>query len=353
MQQATNTSQDVTRGSGFASFNENNALGLEDLNRELHVGMAEPSATQDGMSDLYEGPAHYTPVARMRTEGEDSLGGRGVVRVAAPDPFDGNKKNFKRFKLQYGLYIAANERAFQADYQKIVFVLSYMKYGAAELWADSVVERALMEEDWGTWDGFTDRLCRAFTDTNEPKRAIDAIGALKQGERPAAEYFLRLEQLALIADLDVAFDKQILHRVEQGLNWMIVDKIYQSERLPDSYGEFKQRAINIDEMWNRRREMKKSLGLSTIAKGSEMSRRAEKGKDRERPHIKEDRAERKADPDAMDVDQRKKNRGPPTCYRCGIEGHIARYCHDNAVARKLAAEEERHGWGRDTNEDFA
>jgi hypothetical protein len=242
---------------------------------------------------------------------------------------------------------------FQEDYQKIMFVLSYMKYGSAELWADSVVERALVEEDWGTWEGFTERLCKAFTDENALKRAIDSIGTLKQGERAAAEYFLRLEQLAQIADIDIAFDKQILHRVESGLNWAIVDKIYQSERLPESYGEFKQRAINIDEMWNRRREMKKNLGLTGFVKGNEASRRGNKGKDHERPPIRHDRAERKADPDAMDVDRKKKNRGPLTCYRCGREGHIARYCHEDAVARKLEAEEERHGWAQDSTEDFA
>jgi hypothetical protein len=62
----------------------------------------------------------------------------------------------------------ANQLDFPNDKSHILFVLSYMSGGSAELWANSFVEKALQLDDWGHWRNFTDMLSRDFGDGDEP-----------------------------------------------------------------------------------------------------------------------------------------------------------------------------------------
>jgi hypothetical protein len=50
----------------------------------------------------------------------------------------------------------------------IWFVLSYMKGGDAELWANAYVDKALENDCWGTWTDFLDALARDFGNRTEP-----------------------------------------------------------------------------------------------------------------------------------------------------------------------------------------
>jgi hypothetical protein len=97
----------------------------------------------------------------------------------------------------------ANREAFKEKESMIWFTLSYMKGGAAELWANVYVDNALETNDWGTWEEFLDKLAHDFGNKEEPRRALEELGCLQQGKKSAAEYFLRFEQLASIVGIDV------------------------------------------------------------------------------------------------------------------------------------------------------
>jgi hypothetical protein len=66
----------------------------------------------------------------------------------------------------------------------IWFTLSYMKGGAAELWANVYVDQALESDDWGTWEDCLDKLARDFGDREEPRKALEEMGRLQQGKKP-------------------------------------------------------------------------------------------------------------------------------------------------------------------------
>jgi hypothetical protein len=53
--------------------------------------------------------------------------------VALPDPFDGKKENYRRFRQQFGLFMTANRFKFKEKESMIWFTLSYMKGGDVEL----------------------------------------------------------------------------------------------------------------------------------------------------------------------------------------------------------------------------
>ena len=133
---------------------------------------------------------------------EEPFSKKATIKVALPDYFDGDAKNYKRFRRTYGTYIYVNGHLFREDYKKILFVLSYMRQGRAGRWADDFVERATTNEDWGTWEDFKDKMAHDFLDKNEARRAIEELDQLRQGKGTAADYFMELEQLAATAEIN-------------------------------------------------------------------------------------------------------------------------------------------------------
>jgi hypothetical protein len=96
--------------------------------------------------------------------------------IAVPTPFTGWKEDFKKFQQQVGLFITANNQDFLTDKAMILFALLYMMEGAVELWANPYVDKALEEEDWGSWEKFLESLLRDFGDIEEPWRALEEMG---------------------------------------------------------------------------------------------------------------------------------------------------------------------------------
>jgi hypothetical protein len=94
----------------------------------------------------------------------------GCAHVAVPDIFSGRKEDFRRFRRQIGLFLTANRANFKEGESMIWFALSYMKGGAAELWANTYMDKALKENDWGTWEMFLDQLTKGFRNVEEPWR---------------------------------------------------------------------------------------------------------------------------------------------------------------------------------------
>jgi hypothetical protein len=147
-----------------------------------------------------------------------------------------------------GLYIMANQLDFPDDKSHIHFVLSYMSGGSAELWANSFVEKALHLDNWGHWRDFTDVLSRDFSDGDEPRRALKAMDNLHQGKSTVANYFLKLEQLAATAGVDVQNSTHIILQVERNINPILIDQLYQLADTPRTYSDYKRHIIAMDEM---------------------------------------------------------------------------------------------------------
>jgi hypothetical protein len=97
----------------------------------------------------------------------------------------------------------ANQTEFKEKESMIWFTLSYMKGGEAELWANAYVDQTLKTNDWGTWEEFLDKLVQDFGNKEEPHHALEELRKLQQGKKMATEFFLKFEQLASVAGIDV------------------------------------------------------------------------------------------------------------------------------------------------------
>jgi len=61
-----------------------------------------------------------------------------------------------------------NDRIYNTDRKKIIFALSFMKDGVAEIWKQHTAENAT----FGTWEEFKDTLKKSFTPANKEGDAI-------------------------------------------------------------------------------------------------------------------------------------------------------------------------------------
>jgi hypothetical protein len=176
----------------------------------------------------------------------------GCSFVALPDPFNGKKEVYRRFCRQLGLFLTANRSEFKEKESMIQFALSYMKGGEVELWANSYINKALEENDWGTWETFLDSLAKDFGNTEEPRCALEDMGKLVQGKRTASEYFLCFKQLASLARVDVNRYPNAILYVKKNIQYALIDQLYQSDTPPTNYQDYKRRIIAMDEMRRRR-----------------------------------------------------------------------------------------------------
>jgi hypothetical protein len=185
----------------------------------------------------------------------------GCAFVALLDVFDERKENYRQFRRQFRLFLTVNWEEFKEKESMIWFTLSYMKGGAAELWANAYVDNALETNDWETWEEFLNRLARDFGNKEEPCRALEELGRLQQGKKMAAEYFLKFEQLVSIAGVDVNCYPNAIQYIERNIQHALIDQIYQSDNPPRNYQDYKQRITIMDEM-RRHWEMYKGVGRS-------------------------------------------------------------------------------------------
>jgi hypothetical protein len=121
----------------------------------------------------------------------------------------------------------------------ILFALSYMVGGSAELWANTYVNEVLETGDWGLWGDFLDRLAHDFGDSEEPRRALEEIGRLYQGKKSMAEYFLQLEQLAGVAGINMDKSSHVLLQIKESINSVLIDQLYQSDEALQFYADYK------------------------------------------------------------------------------------------------------------------
>jgi hypothetical protein len=177
--------------------------------------------------------------------------GHSHSHVAMPSVFSGKREEYHGFRRQLGLYLTENRQDFKTDESMVIFTLSYMKEGSAARWADMFVDRALEDDNWGTYPDFLNRIAKDFGDKEEPRKALEQMNRLNQGKGMASEYFQKLEQLALTTGININRTPHILLQMERGLNGALVDQLYFSRAVPSNYRDYKQCIVDVDDMRKR------------------------------------------------------------------------------------------------------
>jgi len=86
------------------------------------------------------------------------------IKINTLTSFSGEQKKLDNFLLEVKMYQMMNDKVYDTDWKKIIFTLSFMKDGVAEMWKQSWWKQHTAENaTFETWDEFKDTLKKSFT----------------------------------------------------------------------------------------------------------------------------------------------------------------------------------------------
>src|SRR5258707_7760811 len=105
-----------------------------------------------------------------------------LLKITAPTPFTGLQDDLDHFKAECSLYICLQGSEFPDETSRILFILSYMKGGAAGTWVMHKIQQVLNPS--GTpmmMDEFEAKVDLMFADLNREATAQQKLSTLQQG----------------------------------------------------------------------------------------------------------------------------------------------------------------------------
>ncbi|KIJ39764.1 hypothetical protein M422DRAFT_124503, partial [Sphaerobolus stellatus SS14] len=138
------------------------------------------------------------------------------------------------------------------DETRIIMALSYMKGDKVEAWVQEVTEIFATEDL--SWDDFYTRFQESFGDPAPEITARNKMKLLKQGTYTADEYVSSFDQLKRATGFN---DAALVERFKEGLNPVLVDKIFSLPEMPTDLKEWDSWATKLDRQWRQREAEKK------------------------------------------------------------------------------------------------
>jgi len=139
-------------------------------------------------------------------------------KYAQPDKFDGDPRNYQKWKEDYSFYMLAYNNNFPDEHTTIIFMLYHMDKKALVWRTEFMAAHTVSEQGihLGTIKNFLAVLDSAFQPFNMKGDALRQLHALKQLSRPVDEYVSEFRVFATCAGLiDIL---QLIHLFRQGLN---------------------------------------------------------------------------------------------------------------------------------------
>jgi hypothetical protein len=270
-------------------------------------------------------------------------------KIARPEPFDGTPEKLDIFIRELYLNFEEDAAYFNADHmRKIRFALSYMKAKFAAQWASRITgELEAGTRTYKDWDTFRTQLLTAFRDPNKKEAAQRRLEQLKQGTKPAAEFFVEFEENKSLAGYN---DEGYIALLKRNLSSQVLERIYALETIPTTYDQWKLYALRFDSHLREYQALKSGPMGPRVwqSRNPNMSRVTPQPSTPQQVSTQPPQPPMSG-PQPMDVDT---TRGRParvlTCFNCNEKGHIARNCPKPRGIQKFRALVE--GW---TNEQKA
>lgn len=169
-----------------------------------------------------------------------------TIKVADPEPYDGAIDKCRGFLDACHLSFAGNRVKFanspDADYNRIIFALSFMKLDKAQRWAR--IQRPKVIRGESTWDGFEKAVKERFGDSNPKETAQAKIQFLYQlSGQTADEYITEFESWKEETGYD---EESLLGWFRRGLRAELRDTVYGVKPLPRTLAEWKATASELN-----------------------------------------------------------------------------------------------------------
>jgi hypothetical protein len=250
------------------------------------------------------------------------------IKVATPEAFDGSPLKFRDWHRQVLIYIRGKKVT--ADDDRILVALSYMKSGTAAAWANRFFDANL--DGLGTWAEFETQLKAAFEDKTQGRKAREKLENLHQGSLRIDDFVSRFESLTQDAGMD-SHESELIRLLERNVKSDIIDAIYASGMLPDTYPDYKSRVLSLGRLWEQRQEQRaqehhRHVPQAAVTSKPSSNPSAQPTTDKRTPTGVVFGGRGKP----MELDAlRRENR----CFTCGAVGHFRRECPDKDNTKKV------------------
>jgi hypothetical protein len=152
---------------------------------------------------------HNQPVVQTLTMAQP-VNRSKELNLNKPEPFDGNRENFKKFLQNVEVYMDVNHGMYNNDLRKIVFILFFMATGSAATWKAQFIEEAYARPTpanpnnrLGTYVQFRKNLMEAFSMFDSVEDALDKLRSLRKTKNESIdEHIAKFKMLAAESKID-------------------------------------------------------------------------------------------------------------------------------------------------------
>jgi len=148
------------------------------------------------------------------------------------------------------MYQMMNNRVYDTDQKKIIFTLSFMKDGVAEMWKQSWWKQHTAENTtFGTWEEFKDTLKKSFTPADKEGNAITKVQTASMTGKTADEFIKEFKNWQLQSGVNK--DRPLIEWFLTTLLTSLQDKILQKKNPLTTLEGWYTTTSNLDNQWRK------------------------------------------------------------------------------------------------------
>src|SRR5882724_5427881 len=217
------------------------------------------------------------------------------------------EKKTEQFVQSVCITVTMQINAFANERMKILYALSFMSGGMAQVWAANETSATLANTStFNTLEGLLMSIEKTFGDPDRERTACTQLHALKMMPgMTAEEYTANFEMLSR----RTGFNKAALEDAYvQGLPQSILLKVYSQTSLPSGMDNWKAVVHNLDHLQRGYAKLKQSIHPSQAPSSQTNTPTTTQALDTSTP---------------MDIDQNKHRPKTHSCYNCNEKGHLS------------------------------
>ena len=280
----------------------------------------------------------------------------GGMRGVPPTIFDGTRSHADEFMGQFRRFKMVNRthEAMKVPYDRVLTALTYMRGPLINDWIDQQEKKLdertdktrrnhVQESDEVLWNDFETAFLTAWTDTSKKQNAYDQLMRLTMNGWDVDTYIATFDRLTLAAGWDSNSEGTIA-KFREGLSKGVHSKALDRDRIPRTIDEWKA-AARTEVAWakekynagltgNQRRNPPKSGNYTTPNTSHAQPNSNHNGI----VPMEVDNATGQTNFKKLTPEERQQLAKEGRCFRCRLQGHMARDCPKNSN-QKLNARE--------------